>query len=633
VATGFEVKKIFSSLLGEEQARRSQTDSEKADEKNQQKESIELLREIKHNTTADDQSTLAHQTEKQHEELVRILRKGFKLDEAGQDASKLPSVRPDQDSGGSFGLGGILDSAGTFILGPALYGIVKKFGRGLSKAASLSLAGLKKIPGVAGIIEKASAGLAAGGSVLMKGARLLGKLALPVTAIVGAFDAWKGFDSEKAIQLFGTDTVLSKVGSAVSHLVSGLLFNLVSPEQVAEGMKWLNSVGEEAGRTAMALFQSLMNSVTETLTELIGEDNIKAISDTLMAPIRYVSKAAEKVLEYIEQKVKEYLPDWVVDGISAVGGAVREGADTVSGWATRAGSAVGEAWDSATSTVSGWFGGNDDKDKPASTPTSTPIAATGYGGSAAAVGAKLPERTEAVIEAKAAQYGLDPATMKAYAYMESRGDPNAVSPTGATGVYQFTKGTAKGYGLKDRTNLEDNVDAGMRLALDNAKALSRRLGIDVKDVTPEMLYLAHQQGAAGAAVILKAAAEGKDISDLPAHIRRNVSVNYGGKSRTAAEFVAANSAKIQQYRAAFDPASAQQPNGAAQPTALAASEEYKPANPVAPVPDVSPEGNSGRSGGAAAGPEGLSSPELSLSSLPAVPNDEKLALINMGIVG
>src|SRR5690606_10402101 len=150
----------------------------------------------------------------------------------------------------------------------------------------------------------------------------------------------------------------------------------------------------------------------------------------------------------------------------------------------------------------------------------------------------------------------------------------------------------------------------MRLALNNARALSRHLGIDVKDVTPEMLYLAHQQGAAGAAAILKAAAEGKDISDLPAHIRRNVSVNYGGKSRTAAEFVAANFAKIQQYRAAFDTTSVQQP------TALAASEEYKPVNPVAPVPGVSSEGNLGRSGGVNTGLEGLSSPELSLSSLP-----------------
>lgn len=43
---------------------------------------------------------------------------------------------------------------------------------------------------------------------------------------------------------------------------------------------------------------------------------------------------------------------------------------------------------------------------------------------------------------------------------ESGGDPNAVSPTGATGVMQLTQGTAKLMGVADRTNPQQNVTGG-----------------------------------------------------------------------------------------------------------------------------------------------------------------------------
>jgi hypothetical protein len=55
--------------------------------------------------------------------------------------------------------------------------------------------------------------------------------------------------------------------------------------------------------------------------------------------------------------------------------------------------------------------------------------------------------------------------------MESGGNPNAVSSTGAAGLFQLTKGTAKGYGLEevDRYDPDKNIDAGMHTFADAMK--------------------------------------------------------------------------------------------------------------------------------------------------------------------
>ena len=58
---------------------------------------------------------------------------------------------------------------------------------------------------------------------------------------------------------------------------------------------------------------------------------------------------------------------------------------------------------------------------------------------------------------------VDPNLIRAVIEQESEGDPNAVSPTGATGLMQLTGSTAARYGVKDRTNPEENVKAGTQL--------------------------------------------------------------------------------------------------------------------------------------------------------------------------
>lgn len=116
------------------------------------------------------------------------------------------------------------------------------------------------------------------------------------------------------------------------------------------------------------------------------------------------------------------------------------------------------------------------------------------------------------------------------------------SPTGAKGLYQFTKGTGATYGLVGkgydrRGDPEANFIGAQRLAADNARALAKA-GIPV---TPTTLYLAHQQGAGGAVAIWNAAKSGKEV---PADIRSNMNHN-NGRGKTAAQFIQFVDAKVQ----------------------------------------------------------------------------------------
>lgn len=76
------------------------------------------------------------------------------------------------------------------------------------------------------------------------------------------------------------------------------------------------------------------------------------------------------------------------------------------------------------------------------------------------------------------------------------------SKSSAGGIYQFTDGTGKQYGLNsfgDKNDAGKATDAAIRLTLDNFKQLKNVLG---RDPTPGELYLAHQQGAGGVEKLL-----------------------------------------------------------------------------------------------------------------------------------
>ncbi|NSZ42841.1 lytic transglycosylase domain-containing protein [Agrobacterium vitis] len=126
---------------------------------------------------------------------------------------------------------------------------------------------------------------------------------------------------------------------------------------------------------------------------------------------------------------------------------------------------------------------------------------------------------------------------------ESSFNPNAVSPTGATGLAQFTKGTGRQYGLVTdqgdmRSDPEANLRAMVALTNDNREILRKGLGREPSN--PE-LALAHQQGAAGALKLLSG--QGVDPRNLavngvapgtdPRAAAQKIMAYYGGGQQVA----------------------------------------------------------------------------------------------------
>jgi hypothetical protein len=123
-----------------------------------------------------------------------------------------------------------------------------------------------------------------------------------------------------------------------------------------------------------------------------------------------------------------------------------------------------------------------------------------------------------------------PPAMQQYAttmgMKESGGRAGAVSPTGATGFFQFIKSTGAQYGLVGpqgdrRRDPVANTRAFVALTRDNFSQLQQRLG---RTPTWSELALAHQQGVGGAAALIT----GKGPIN-----QRNLDVNQGGKGGNA----------------------------------------------------------------------------------------------------
>ncbi|HET8635603.1 MAG TPA: transglycosylase SLT domain-containing protein, partial [Acidobacteriaceae bacterium] len=144
-----------------------------------------------------------------------------------------------------------------------------------------------------------------------------------------------------------------------------------------------------------------------------------------------------------------------------------------------------------------------------------------------------------VLQQMTDKYNLPPGYLTKTAEIESSFNPRDVSSTGAAGLFQFTRGTAQRMGLADRFDPVASADAAARLAVSNKAALSSALG---RDPSAGELYLAHQQGAAGASALLAHPDMNAIDALTPAYggnraaARRAILVNGGNANMTAGQF-------------------------------------------------------------------------------------------------
>ncbi len=97
------------------------------------------------------------------------------------------------------------------------------------------------------------------------------------------------------------------------------------------------------------------------------------------------------------------------------------------------------------------------------------------------------------------KFQLPPGYLARTAQIESGGNPGAKNPnSSASGLFQFVKGTARQYGVDPMDPVSSTMGAA-QLAADNKAILTRALG---REPNAGELYLAHQQGGAGAAKLL-----------------------------------------------------------------------------------------------------------------------------------
>ena len=248
------------------------------------------------------------------------------------------------------------------------------------------------------------------------------------------------------------------------------------------------------------------------------------------------------------------------------------------------------------------------------------------GGEKFRAGAGLTQDTKDRIAKISEKYGIDPEHLMTMAQMESGGNTNAVSSTGAAGLFQFTGGTAKQYGLRNRFDPDQNIDAAARLYMDNKKSLEGR-GIEP---TLDNIYLAHQQGAAGASQILNAARTGAPLTDA---VKANIGVNVGGNAGSVQGFIDANhralaaAGKKAQITASPDGATAVAVNsvatgttipGGGRGTGAAALEDYRRTQAQA---SESPAGSVPNTAAKVLAVNSAVSPGIVSQTLPAIPTD------------
>ncbi|MCJ2108629.1 phage tail tape measure protein [Methylobacterium sp. E-041] len=130
-------------------------------------------------------------------------------------------------------------------------------------------------------------------------------------------------------------------------------------------------------------------------------------------------------------------------------------------------------------------------------------------------------------------------TLLRFGSFESDFNPQAVSSTGAKGVFQFTKGTAGDYGLADPTNVAQSALAAIRY-FDAIDKTLRGKGLNLSD---DNRYVLYNQGETGGSALLANPNKGAiqalmDAGVNAARASQAITANGGREGDTSAEFTA-----------------------------------------------------------------------------------------------
>lgn len=144
---------------------------------------------------------------------------------------------------------------------------------------------------------------------------------------------------------------------------------------------------------------------------------------------------------------------------------------------------------------------------------------------------KIPDHIDSVFQLASTEHGIPYSVMATIAQIESGMNPKAKNPnSSASGLFQFINGTAKEYGVNPM-DPKSATEGFARLYKDNREILRKKLG---RAPTNAEMYLAHQQGAGGAARLLSSPnALASDVVGDEA-----VKLNGGTEDMSAAEFAA-----------------------------------------------------------------------------------------------
>ena len=148
-----------------------------------------------------------------------------------------------------------------------------------------------------------------------------------------------------------------------------------------------------------------------------------------------------------------------------------------------------------------------------------------------AAGERIVALAPGVIEAARA-HGLDPLLLHAIAHVESRHNPQAVSPAGARGLMQVMPATAQRFGVADPERTLHEADTNLRASAALLRTLQKRYGADLR------LVLAAYNAGEGAV-----AKHGNDVPPYPetqAYVR-DVSAIY---RRLKAAFAVSRSGEL-----------------------------------------------------------------------------------------